>query len=66
MSPFSIKGIEREMLEFHAGLRSFRWRIPINWPRGLLEFEAPAFTLRLVGTPVARAGQFLPPEQRGR
>ena len=66
MCPFSIHDIHREPLEFATGYKSFRWSIPINWPHGSLEFEAPEFTLRLVGTPVARAGQYLSPEQRGR
>ena len=61
MCPFSIDGITREPV----GAGSFIWRIPINWPQGSLEFEAPAFTLALTGTPVSRAGQFLHPSERG-
>lgn len=66
MCPFSIQGIQREQLEFATGYKSFRWTIPINWPRGSLEFEASAFTLQLVDTPVVRTGQYLSPKQRGR
>ena len=56
MCPFAIDGIHREPLAFSTGFRSFRWRIPFNWPRGSLEFEAPAFTQALVGAPVVKAG----------
>jgi len=66
MCPFSINGIHREPLEFATGFRSFRWRIPINWPRGLLEFEAPAFTQTLMGKPVVQSGQSLSPNDRAR
>lgn len=66
MSPFSIHGIDREPLSFPAGSKSFRWHISINCPRGSLDFEAPAFTLELVGKPVAESGQWLSPEQRVR
>ena len=44
MCPFSIQGIEREPLEFATGHRSYRWRIPINWPSGEIQFQAPKFT----------------------
>lgn len=52
MSPFSIEGIHREPLEFETGYKSFQWKIPINWPRGSLEFQSPGFTQTLTGTPV--------------
>jgi len=64
MSPFSISGIEREPLTFPTGYTSFRWFIPINWPSGEIQFEAPSFTLRLVGKPVVQSGQFLSEKQR--
>jgi hypothetical protein len=64
MSPFSIDGIEREKLEFPTGYSSFRWRIPINWPSGLLEFEAPSFTQILVGKPCEQPSQALLRERR--
>ena len=51
MSPFSIEGIYREPLEFETGYKSFQWKIPINWPRGALEFQSPGFTQTLTGTP---------------
>jgi len=65
MYPFSIEGIHREPLEYPTGFRSFRWSIPINWPRGSIEFEAPGFTQTLVGEPIIQSGQSLSPEQRG-
>lgn len=64
MCPCSIDGIYREPLEFLTGFRSFRWRIPINWPHGSLEFEAPGFTQTLVGKPVIQSAQSLSCEQR--
>lgn len=65
MCPFSISGIEREPVEFPTGSKSFLWRLPVNWPSGSIEFQAPAFSQRLVGDPVAQSGQFLSSEQRG-
>lgn len=65
MCPFAIDAIHREPLAFPTGFKSFRWRIPINWPRGSLEFEAPAFTQTLVGRPVVKVGaQSLSSEER--
>jgi hypothetical protein len=52
MCPFSVEGINREPIEFETGYRSFQWEIPINWPRGSLEFQSPGFTLTLTGNPV--------------
>jgi|SRR5215469_446823 len=66
MSPFSIDGIKREPLKYSSGFSSFRWRIPINWPQGSIEFEAPRFTQTLVGKPVVQPEQFLLSEQRVR
>ena len=64
MCPFSIEGIEREELKFPNGYTSYRWRIPINWPHGQIEFEAPAFTQILIGTPQVQDGQALPADKR--
>ena len=65
MCPFSIDGVQREPIESPNGFKSFRWRLPINWPRGLLEFEAPAFTQTLVGKPIVKTGsQSLSPTER--
>lgn len=61
---FSIDGIERKPLEYPTGFKSFHWRIPINWPHGLIEFDAPGFAQRLVGKPVVQAMQSLSSEQR--
>ena len=59
MCPFAIDGIEREPLVFPTGGRSFRWKIPVNWPEGSLCFEAPEFTLTLVEDPVIQTNQWL-------
>jgi hypothetical protein len=64
MSPFSISGIEREPIESVNGVRSFRWRLPINWPTGLIEFEAPSFRQRLVGPLHIQSEQSLDPSKR--
>ena len=66
MCPFSIHAVNREPLESSSGSKSYRWHIPINWPHGSLRFEAPAFTLALVGTPLVHSQQSLSPEQRAR
>lgn len=66
MCPFSIDGIEREVERFPTGYQSFRWRLPINWPKGSIEFRAPSFTQTLVGTPQVQLGhQALPSQDRG-
>jgi hypothetical protein len=64
MCPFSVEGIEREVLVAPNGDRSYRWHIPVNWPQGSLEFQAPAFTQALVGEPHVQSQQFLAPEKR--
>ena len=64
MSPFSIAGIERETIEYRGGTGCFRWRIPINWPTGIIEFEAPGFTQTLVGEIYVQSGQWLDAERR--
>ncbi|HWA12578.1 MAG TPA: hypothetical protein VHA15_05760 [Burkholderiales bacterium] len=66
MCPFSIHAINREPSEFPTGGKSYRWHIPINWPAGTLRFEAPGFTLTLVGEPIVHSQQSLPPEKRVR
>jgi hypothetical protein len=66
MCPFAISGIERERIESPTGYKSFRWRLPVNWPSGLIEFEATDFEQSLIGSPVAQPSQHLAPEQRGR
>jgi hypothetical protein len=64
MSPFCLADIEREALDFSTGYKSYRWRLPFNWPQGQLEFEAPRFTQTLIGTPMVHGSQRLPPEKR--
>lgn len=64
MCPFSIAGIERELLARVSADTSSYWRIPVNWPSGHIEFEAPSFTQRLIGTPKVQAQQELDPLDR--
>ena len=66
MCPFSISGIEREVVKAPNGYQSYKWRLPVNWPRGSLEFQAAGFTQVLTGTPHVQAGrQSLTPQERG-
>jgi hypothetical protein len=66
MSPFSINGIEREVVKFSTGHQSYKWRLPINWPKGSLEFQAPGFTQVPTGKPLVQSGrQSLHPKNRG-
>jgi hypothetical protein len=62
MTPFSLAGIERERA--HAGSPQFRWRLPINWPSGLITFESPGFTQRLRRAPILVDRQRLLAEER--
>jgi len=64
MTPFMIRDITREQIQAPNGHQSFRWHVHINWPEGFMEFEAPGFTQRLVGTPHVQPNQALSPEQR--
>jgi hypothetical protein len=64
MCPFSISGIEREPIEFANGYRTFRWRLPISWPVGILEFQAPSFTQTLIGSPHVQSEQSISPSKR--
>ena len=66
MCPFSINGIERDVVTSPNGHQSYRWRLPINWPKGSLEFQAAGFTQVLTGHPQVQTGrQSLTPAQRG-
>jgi len=66
MCPFSISGIEREIVKSPIDHQSYKWRLPINWPKGALEFQAPGFTQVLTSAPRVQTGrQSLAPDQRG-
>jgi hypothetical protein len=65
MTPFTIAGIEREALAYSTGHASFRWRLPVNWPSGLITFESPGFTQVLRRPAILVARQALLPEERG-
>jgi hypothetical protein len=64
MCAFSIAGIERALLTFPTGATSYRWRIPINWPSGAIEFDAPGFTQTLIGASCVQSGQCLDSKNR--
>jgi hypothetical protein len=59
MTPFMIEGIHRKRLEFKTGYVSYKWLLPVNWPSGSIEFEAPNFTQKLIGVPVLQNAQCL-------
>jgi hypothetical protein len=63
MCAFSINGVERELVISPPGYKSYHWRLPINWPKGLIEFQASGFTQTLTGTPYVQPNQALAPEQ---
>ena len=66
MAPFALDGVERELLKFPTGYQSYAWRLPINWPRGSIEFQSPGFTQALTGKPHVQVGhQALAAENRG-
>ena len=62
MTPFTVDRIEREALS-HPGL-TFRWRLPINWPTGVITFESPGFTQSLRAGPILVDRQSLHPLER--
>lgn len=64
MCPFSLNGIEREPFSVATGHSSFRWRLPVNWPKGLITFESPGFTQVLRRSPILVPRQALRPEER--
>jgi hypothetical protein len=64
MAPFTIAGIERDALTYPTGYASFRWRLPVNSPSGLITFESPGFTQTLRRPPILVARQALLPDER--
>jgi hypothetical protein len=52
MTPFTLAGIERERVRYATGHSSFRWRLPVNWPSGIITFESPGFTQVLRRAPI--------------
>ncbi|WP_162605209.1 hypothetical protein [Piscinibacter terrae] len=63
MGPFSISGIEKRA-EPRTEYTATVWRLPLNWPEGLLEFEASGFTQIAWGREVHSSRQFLAAEER--
>jgi hypothetical protein len=51
MTPFSLDGIERDPPP-GAGPASYAWRLRVNWPKGLITFTSPGFTLTLRREPI--------------
>jgi len=64
MCAFSLAGIERERLVFPTGYASYKWKLPINWPVGEIEFQSPGFTQSLTGQLFRQSSQCLEPSQR--
>jgi hypothetical protein len=64
MTPFTVAAIEREEFSHVTGHRSFRWRLPINWPSGVIAFEASGFTQVLRRAPILVDRQALLPHER--
>ena len=65
MSPFAIDGIEREVLSKPGGYSSFRWRLPVNWPSGVITFESPGFRQVLRRPSILVDRPWLLAEERG-
>lgn len=55
MSPFSLTSVKREAVTVPTGYQSYRWRLPINFPNGLVKFETPGYTLIFTGAPDVQA-----------
>jgi hypothetical protein len=65
MLPFAIDGIEREVLSRRSVHSSFRWRLPVNWPSGVITFESPGFSQVLRRPPILVDRQWLLSRERG-
>jgi hypothetical protein len=65
MTPFAIAGIEREAFSNPGGDWSFRWRLPVNWPGGVITFESPGFSQVLRRPSILVSRQWLLAEERG-
>jgi hypothetical protein len=47
MMPFAIDDITREPIVWRGEVRSYRWTLRINWPKGTITFQGPGFTQQL-------------------
>ena len=65
MGPFSIDGIERREEE-RQRYRAVCWRIPVNFPSGVISFEATGFEQDLAGKELVTDRQWLTASERGR
>ena len=63
LRPFSLAGIERRT-ESRPRYTATIWRLAVNWPAGLIEFEAAGFTQSTWGREVASNQQCLKPSER--
>ncbi|MCA9077021.1 MAG: hypothetical protein KDA93_18485 [Planctomycetaceae bacterium] len=62
--PFSIAGIERELLPSPQNSHSYRWAIEVNWPTGSISFDSPGFAMNLTGPVTETDQQCLSPSER--
>ena len=62
-TPFSIDGIERRA-EKRPGYTAYIWKIPINWPCGVIPFEATGFEQQSRGEPRLSDTASLKPDDR--
>ena len=63
MAPFSIDGIERRT-ELRERYTATVWTLLLNWPEGVISFEASGFEQRLVGEPIVVDRQWLTEQER--
>ena len=61
--PLSLSGVEKRS-EDRGRYAATLWRLPLNWPTGLIEFEAEGFTQTAWGREVVSQGQVLTPGER--
>ena len=61
MTPFSLSQITRTRLDYPG----WSWAIEVNWPEGVISFEATGFTQVLRGAPIRSWGQCLTTAERG-
>jgi hypothetical protein len=63
-TPFSISQIERAEIIYPNGFKTHTWKIGINWPNGVIEFQASGFTQKLRSSPIESDNQSLRGSER--
>ena len=63
LGPFSLSDIERRT-EDRERYTATLWRLAVNWPTGVIEFEARGFTQVAWGREVVSQNQVLSPSER--